>query len=343
MIGNALGFLQNDVAIDLGTANTLVYASGRGIVVEEPSVVAIVKPGSSAGGRVLAVGAEAKRMIGRTPGSIIASRPLKDGMIADFESTETMLRAFIDAAVGRRAMAQPRVVVGVPSGITEVAKRAVQDCARSAGAREVFLVPEPLAAALGAQLPVMEPVGSMIVDIGGGTTEVAVMSLGGMAATTSIRVAGDAMDEAIAAGIRRKFGCVVGERAAEEIKLQVGCASRLRELRSMTVKGRDVSTGAPRQFEYTSDDAADALTECVAQVTEAIRKTLEQTPPELAADILDQGIVLAGGGSLLAGLDEVLRDATGLPVSRADDPLRCVALGAGRILEDPGKLQRMAV
>ena len=343
MLGNAFGFLHQDLAIDLGTANTLVYATGRGVVVDEPSVVATARQGTNAAGKVIAVGLEAKKMLGRTPGSIAAVRPLKDGVIADFNMTDVMLRYFIDVAMGRRAVTQPRVLVGIPFGITEVEKRAVQDCARAAGAREVFLVPEPLAAALGAGLPVMEPIGSMIVDIGGGTTEVAVTTLGGIAASHSLRIAGDAMDEAIATNIRRKFGCIVGERTAEDIKMQVGCAARLREVRSITVKGRDATSNAPRQFTYTSDDAADALSDCVAQITEAIRKTLEQTAPELASDILDQGIVLAGGGAMLTGLDEVLRDATGLPVVLALDPLRCVVRGAGAILEDAGKLQRMAV
>jgi rod shape-determining protein MreB len=273
----------------------------------------------------------------------VAVRPLKDGVIADFEITEAMLRYFIQAAVGRRTLVHPRMVVCIPFGITEVEKRAVQESARSAGAREVFLVPEPLAAAIGAGLPVQEPLGSMIIDIGGGTTEVAVMSLGGIATSTSLRVAGDAMDDAIGSYVKRKFNCLVGERTAEDIKLAVGCAAPSREVKSITVKGRDLGSGIPRQFELTSDDAAEALQDCIAQIVEAVRATLERTPPELAADIVDQGLVLAGGGAMLTGLDEVLRDATGLPVVVAEDPLRCVALGAGAILESPELLKRMAL
>ncbi len=343
MIEQALGFFNSDIAIDLGTANTLVYATGRGIVVDEPSVVAVVKGPGQTVGRVLAVGTEAKRMVGRTPGNIVAIRPLKDGVIADFAITEAMLRHFIQVAVGRRTFVHPRMVVCIPFGITEVEKRAVQESARSAGAREVFLVPEPLAAALGAGLPVSEPIGSMVVDIGGGTTEVAVMSLGGIATSQSLRIAGDQMDEAIAGWIRRRYNCLIGERTAEEIKLAVGCASPMREVRSIHVKGRDLGSGVPRQFEFTSDDAAEALQDCVAQIIEAVRFTLEQTPPELAADIIDQGLILAGGGALLTNLDEVLRDATGLPVLLAEDPLRCVAQGAGQILENPELLRRIAL
>lgn len=343
MIEQAFGFLNNDIAIDLGTANTLVYATGRGVVVDEPSVVAIVRGPGQTVGRVLAVGSEAKRMVGRTPGNIVAIRPLKDGVISDFGVTESMLRHFIQAAVGRRTLIHPRMVVCIPFGITEVEKRAVQESARSAGAREVFLVPEPLAAALGAGLPVSEPIGSLIIDIGGGTSEVAVISLGGIATSQSLRVAGDQMDEAISAFIKRKFNCLIGERTAEEIKIAVGCAAPLRETRSIHVKGRDLATGVPRQFEFTSDDAAEALEDCVAQIIEAVRTTLEQTPPELASDIIDQGLVLAGGGALLTSLDEVLRDATGLAVVVAEEPLRCVVLGAGAILESEDLLRRMAL
>lgn len=343
MIDSALGFLSNDIAIDLGTANTLVYATGRGIVLDEPSVVAVSRGPGGGYGKVLAVGSEAKRMVGRTPGNIVAVRPLKDGVIADFALTEQMLRAFIDTALGRRAMLHPRMVVCIPFGITEVEKRAVQESARSAGAREVFLVPEPLAAAIGAGLPINDPVGSMIVDIGGGTTEVAVISLGGIATSQSLRVAGDQMDEAIAAWIRRRHNCLIGERTAEEIKLAVGCAAPITPIRSIHVKGRDLGAGVPRQFELTSDDAAEALQDCVAQIVETVRVTLEHTPPELASDIIDHGIVLTGGGALLLALDEVLRDATGLPVVVAEDPLRCVALGAGATLESAELLRRVAV
>ncbi len=343
MLESALGFLSSDLAIDLGTANTLVYATGRGLVVDEPSVVAMSKGPSGILGKVLAVGAEAKRMVGRTPGNIVAVRPLKDGVIADFEVTEAMLRYFINQAMGRRSFTHPRTVVCIPYRITEVEKRAVQESARSAGAREVLLIPEPMAAAIGAGLPVTEPIGSMIVDIGGGTTEVAVISLGGVATTQSLRIAGDAMDEAIVAYARRRFNCLIGERTAEEIKLSVGCAAPPRERMSMVVKGRDLSTGAPRQFEITGEDTAEALADAVAQIVEAVRSTLEKTPPELSADIIDQGVVLAGGGALLRGLDDVLRDATGLPVVVAEDPLRCVVMGAGECLEKPELLARVAM
>lgn len=343
MFENALGFLGTDLAIDLGTANTLVYATGRGIVVDEPSVVAVTRGPGGGVGKLLAVGAEAKRMVGRTPGNIVAIRPLKDGVIADFDITEQMLRHFIQAALGRRSFLNPRMVVCIPFGITEVEKRAVQESARSAGAREVFLVPEPIAAAIGAGLPINEPVGSLIVDIGGGTTEVAVITLGGIATSQSLRVAGDQMDEAISAYIKRKFNCLVGERTAEEIKLAVGTAAPLDEVRSIHVKGRDISSGTPRQFEFTTDDAAEALQDAVAQIIEAVRITLEQTPPELASDIIDQGLVLAGGGAQLTALDEVLRDATGLPVVVAEDPLRCVVLGAGQTLENEALLRRVAL
>ncbi len=343
MIDQALGFLSNDIAIDLGTSNTLVYAVGRGIVVDEPSVVAVARGPGNTWGKVQAIGAEAKRMVGRTPGNIVAVRPLKDGVIADFEITETMLRYFIEQALGKRLLMHPRMVVCIPYGITEVEKRAVQESARSAGAREVFLIPEPMAAALGAGLPVNEPVGSMIVDIGGGTTEVAVLCLGGVAVSQSLKVAGDSMDEAITQYIRRRYNCLIGERTAEEIKIAVGCASPLAEKKSVLVKGRDLGQGIPRQFEITSDDIAEALQDSIAQIIEIVRTTLEQTPPELAADIIDQGVVLAGGGALLQGLDEVLRDATGLPVLLAEDPMRCVALGAGEVLEDTELLRRMMV
>lgn len=343
MLEQALGFLGTDLAIDLGTANTLVYATGRGIVVDEPSVVAVTRGPGGMVGKILAVGTEAKRMVGRTPGNIVAVRPLKDGVIADFSVTEHMLRHFIQLALGRRNLVHPRMVVCIPFGITEVEKRAVQESARSAGAREVFLVPEPIAAALGAGLPVTDPVGSLVVDIGGGTTEVAVVTLGGIATSTSLRVAGDAMDEAIAAFVKRRYNCLIGERTAEDIKLAVGTAAPLAEPRSIHVKGRDLATGTPRQFEFTTDDAAEALQDCVAQIIEAVRQTLEQTPPELAADIIDQGLVLTGGGAQVMALDEVLRDATGLPVVVADEPLHCVVLGAGQTLENEALLRRVAL
>ncbi|MBM4365451.1 MAG: rod shape-determining protein [Deltaproteobacteria bacterium] len=343
MLESALGMFSSDLAIDLGTANTLVYATGRGLVVDEPSVVATQKGPGTVTGKVLAVGAEAKRMVGRTPGNIVAIRPLKDGVIADFDTTESMLRYFIQQALGKRSVSKPRVVVCIPFGITEVEKRAVQESARSAGAREVLLVSEPLAAAIGAGLPVTEPVGSMIVDIGGGTTEVAVISLGGIATSQSLRVAGDAMDEAIAAYVKRRFNCLIGERTAEDVKLAVGCAAPPPSRIAIRVRGRDLSNGTPREFELTGEDTAEALSDSVAQIIEAVRSTLERTPPELAADIIDQGIVLAGGGSQLRHLDEVLRDATGLPVVVAEDPLRCVVMGAGECLERPELLKRVAL
>ncbi len=343
MLESALGLLSCDLAIDLGTANTLVYATGRGLVVDEPSVVAMTKGPTGVVGRVLAVGAEAKRMVGRTPGNIVAVRPLKDGVIADFEVTEAMLRYFMEQAVGRRTLKHPKVVVCIPYRITEVEKRAVQESARSAGAREVLLVPEPLAAAIGAGLPVTEPIGSMIVDIGGGTTEVAVISIGGIATTTSLRVAGDAMDEAIISYVRRRYNVLIGERTAEQIKLTIGCAAPPPERMSLVVKGRDLSSGSPRQIELTGEDTAEALQDAVAQIVEAVRSTLERTPPELGADIIDQGIVLAGGGALLRHLDDVLREATGLPVVLAEDPLRCVVMGAGECLERPELLKRVAL
>jgi rod shape-determining protein MreB len=343
LLESALGLLSSDLAIDLGTANTLVYATGRGLVVDEPSVVAMARGPTGVIGRVLAVGADAKRMVGRTPGNIVAVRPLKDGVIADFEVTEAMLRYFMQQAMGRRSFKHPRAVVCIPYRITEVEKRAVQESARSAGAREVLLVPEPMAAAIGAGLPVTEPIGSMIVDIGGGTTEVAVISIGGIATTTSLRVAGDAMDEAIVAYARRRYNVLIGERTAEEVKLAIGCAAPPPERMSMVVKGRDLSSGTPRQIELTGEDVAEALVDAVSQIVEAVRHTLEKTPPELGADIIDQGIVLAGGGALLRHLDDVLRDATGLPVVLAEDPLRCVVMGAGECLERPELLKRVAL
>lgn len=343
MLESALGFLSSDLAIDLGTANTLVYATGRGLVVDEPSVVAMAKGPTGVLGKVLAVGLEAKRMVGRTPGNIVAVRPLKDGVIADFEVTEAMLRYFIAQAMGRRSFAHPRAVVCIPYRITEVEKRAVQESARSAGAREVILVPEPMAAAIGAGLPVQEPIGSMIVDIGGGTTEVAVISIGGVVTSTSLRIAGDAMDEAIIAYVKRRYNVLIGERTAEEIKVSIGCATPPPARISMVVRGRDLASGAPRQLELTGEDTAEALSDAVAQIVEAVRATLERTPPELSADIIDQGVVLAGGGALLRHLDDVLRDATGLPVVIAEDPLRCVVMGAGECLEKPELLKRVAL
>ena len=331
--GNAwhtlLGLFSQDISIDLGTANTLVFVKGRGIVLSEPSVVAIQR-GSS---RVLAVGDEAKRMIGRTPGNISAIRPLKDGVIADFDVTESMLRYFINKAQPRK-LNKPLVVVAIPSGITEVEKRAVRESALRAGAREVFLVEEPKAAAIGVGLPIHEPGGNMIIDIGGGTTEMAVISLDGIVVSRSIRIAGDEMDQAVIEHLRKHYNLMIGERTAEEIKIRIGSASPLNDELTMDVRGRDLASGLPKMVTITSQEVRQALSEPVRAIVEAARLTLEQTPPELSADLIDRGIVLAGGGSLLRGLDRMLADETGLPVHIADNPMTAVALGVGKGLED---------
>jgi len=328
-----LGWFSNDLAIDLGTANTLVYARGRGIVVSEPSVVAVVKDGRGAD-RVRAVGREAKDMLGRTPGNIVAIRPMKDGVIADFEVTEAMLRYFIARVHNRSTLVRPRIVIAVPSGITEVEKRAVRESAMSAGAREVYLIEEPMAAAIGAGLPVTEPSGNMIIDIGGGTTEVAVISLSGIVYSNSTRVGGDKMDEAVIDYIKRKYNMLIGERSAEEIKIQIGTAYPSDESRSMEVKGRDLVAGVPKTLTVKSEEVREALQGPINAVVDAVKVALERTPPELAADIVDKGIVMTGGGSLLRNLDILLRDETGLPVMLAEDPLTAVALGTGRCLDE---------
>ncbi len=326
------GMFSQDLAIDLGTANTLVYVKGKGIVLNEPSVVAVQKIGATT--KILAVGKEAKNMLGRTPGSIVAIRPLKDGVIADFEITEAMLRYFINKAHNnRRTMVKPRVIICVPSGVTEVEKRAVKESAESAGAREVFLIEEPMAAAIGAGLPITEPTGSMIVDIGGGTTEVAVISLAGIVFAKSVRVGGDKMDEAIVNYIRKKYNLLIGERTAEMIKITIGTAFPEDVLQRMYVKGRDLVAGIPKTIEITSEEVREAISEPVNIIVEAVRVALEQTPPELAADIVDKGIVLAGGGALIRNLDVLLREETGLPVMKADDPLCSVVLGSGKALD----------
>lgn len=325
------GMFSQDLAIDLGTANTLVYVKGKGIVLNEPSVVAVQK--TSTGMKILAVGHEAKNMLGRTPGSIVAIRPLKDGVIADFEITEAMLRYFINKAHNRRTMVKPRVIICVPFGVTEVEKRAVKESAESAGAREVFLIEEPMAAAIGAGLPITEPTGSMIVDIGGGTTEVAVISLAGIVFSKSVRVGGDKMDEAIVNYIRKKYNLLIGERTAENIKITIGTAFPDDNIEKMYVKGRDLVAGIPKTIEVTSEEVREAISEPVNIIVEAVRVTLEQTPPELAADIVDKGIVLAGGGALIRNLDVLLREETGLPIMRADDPLCAVVLGSGKALD----------
>jgi rod shape-determining protein MreB len=322
-------FGVRDMAVDLGTANTLVYLRGRGIVLSEPSVVAI----DQATGDVHAVGLEAKRMLGRTPGSISAIRPLKDGVIADFDVTEQMLRHFIQK-VHQHRFAHPRVVVCVPSGVTGVEKRAVEEATLSAGARQAYLIEEPMAAAIGAGLPVAEPTGNMIVDIGGGTTEVAVISLGGIVVSQSLRVGGDEMDEAIVNHLKREYKLLIGQQTAEEIKLEVGSAFQLKEELQAEVRGRDMLTGLPKTVILSSEEVRHALEEPVGQIIDAIRSTLDKTPPELSADIMDRGIVLAGGGALLQGLDQRLRQETHIPTHLAESPLTCVAVGAGRSLEE---------
>jgi rod shape-determining protein MreB len=328
-----LGWFSNDLAIDLGTANTLVYAKGKGIVVSEPSVVAVVKDGRGPD-KVRAVGKAAKEMLGRTPANIVAIRPMKDGVIADFEVTEAMLRYFIERVHNRSSnLVRPRIVIAVPSGITSVEQRAVRESALSAGAREVFLIEEPMAAAIGAGLPVTEPSGNMIVDIGGGTTEVAVISLSGIVYSNSTRVGGDKMDEAIINYVKRKYNLLIGERTAELIKVTIGTAYPSADVRSMEVKGRDLVGGVPKTLEIKSDEVLEALQEPINAIVEAVKLALERTPPELAADIVDKGIVMTGGGALLANLDILLREATGLPVMLAEDPLTAVANGVGRCLD----------
>jgi len=330
-----LGWFSNDLAIDLGTANTLVYARGKGIVASEPSVVAVVKDGR-APDKVRAVGKDAKEMLGRTPGNIVAIRPMKDGVIADFEVTEAMLRYFIERVHNRSAsFVRPRIVIAVPSGITSVEQRAVRESALSAGAREVFLIEEPMAAAIGAGLPVTEPSGNMIVDIGGGTTEVAVISLSGIVYSNSTRVGGDKMDDAIINFVKRKYNLLIGERTAERIKITIGSAYPSSEIETMEVKGRDLVGGVPKTLEIKSDEVLEALQEPINAVVEAVKVALERTPPELAADIVDKGIVMVGGGALLKNLDILLRETTGLPVMLAEDPLTAVVLGTGRCLEGP--------
>jgi len=331
------GFGGRDMAVDLGTANTLVYVRGRGIVLSEPSVVAI----DERSGEVHAVGVEAKRMLGRTPGTISAIRPLKDGVIADFDVTEQMLKHFIQK-VHQHRFAHPRVVVCVPSGVTGVEKRAVEEATLNAGAREAHLIEEPMAAAIGAGLPVSEPTGNMIVDVGGGTTEVAVISLGGIVVSQSLRVGGDEMDEAIISHVKKEYKLLIGQQTAEEIKLEIGSAFDLREEFHAEVRGRDMLTGLPKTVVLSSDEVRHALEEPVSQIIDAIRSTLDKTPPELAADIMDRGIVLAGGGALLAGLDERLRYETQMPTHLAESPLTCVAVGSGRSLEVLETMSRAA-
>ncbi len=334
------GFFSNDMAIDLGTANTLVYVKGEGIVLNEPSIVAI----HQADNTVLAVGKEAKAMLGRTPGNIVAIRPLKDGVIADFDVTEKMLGYFIRRVHKRRALVRPRIVIGVPSGITQVEKRAVRDSAMQAGAREVYLIEEPMAAAIGAGMPITEPGGNMVVDIGGGTTEVAVISLSGIVYSRSVRIAGDEMDEAIVQYIRKNYNLLVGERRAEEIKIRLGSAYPMGgDRKTMEVKGRDLIDGIPKTIVIGDDEIREALREPIMTIVDAVRTALERTPPELAADIVDKGIVLTGGGALLKGLDLLLRQETNLPITVAEDPLSCVALGTGKVLDELDLLKKVAI
>lgn len=339
MLNWLLGFFSSDIGIDLGTANTLVYVRDRGIVLREPSVVAI-QAGTT---RVLAVGEEAKKMLGRTPGNIVAIRPLRHGVISDFEITEAMLRYFIRKVhSSRNGMVRPRVIISVPSGITEVEKRAVKESAAHAGAREVYLIEEPMAAAIGVGLPVHEPAGNMIVDMGGGTTEVAIISLAGIVQSRSVRVGGDEMDEAIIQYMKRVYNLMIGERTAEEIKMSIGSAYPLGEEMSMEVKGRDLVAGLPKTITITSEEIREALQEPVSSIVEAIRITLERCPPELSSDLVDRGIVLAGGTSLLRGIDKLIAEQTGLPVHRAEDPLSAVAEGTGVVLSELNLLRKVA-
>lgn len=321
---------SNDMGIDLGTANTLVYVKGQGIVLSEPSVVAV----HAGTGKVLAVGQEAKRMLGRTPGEIVAIRPMKDGVIADFETVEKMIRYFINKVHNRATLVKPRIVIGVPSGITEVEKRAVRESAEQAGAREIYLIEEAMAAAIGADIPVNEPAGNMIIDIGGGTTEIAVISLSGMVISESIRVGGDEFDEAIIKYMRQQYNLVVGERTAEDVKLAIGNAFPEKKIDTFELKGRDAMSGLPRTLTMDSAEMRKAVKEPIDAILEGTMGVLEKTPPELAADIVERGIVMTGGGSLLKGLDKFLTKETGVPVLRAENPLNCVALGAGKYLEE---------
>jgi rod shape-determining protein MreB len=337
-----LGWFSSDLAIDLGTANTLVYVKGRGIVLSEPSVVAVRKDGRGTN-KVLAVGKEAKMMLGRTPGNIVAIRPMKDGVIADFEITETMLRHFIRKVHNRRSLIRPRIIVCVPSGITQVEKRAVRESAESAGAREVFLIEEPMAAAIGAGLPITEPTSNMVLDIGGGTTEVAVISLAGIVYSKSVRVGGDKMDEAILQHIKRKYNLLIGERTAELIKTTIGNAFAGDSVEKMQIKGRDLVSGIPKIIEIDSDEVRESISEQIETIVETVKIALEQTPPELAADIVDRGIVLTGGGALLQNLDKLLREETGLPITITEDPLSTVVLGSGKALDNLDILREVMI
>lgn len=335
------GWLSNDLAIDLGTANTVLYVKGKGIVLREPSVVAVRQDGRAS--KVLAVGSEAKQMLGKTPGNINAIRPIKDGVIADFEVTEAMLRYFINKVHNRRTLVHPRIMISVPSGITQVEKRAVKESAESAGAREVYLIEEPMAAAIGADLPITEPTANMIIDIGGGTTEVAVISLAGIVYAKSVRVAGDKMDEAILQYIKRQHNLAIGERTAELIKTTIGNVMPEEPCETMDIKGRDLVSGVPKTITITADEIQAAIAEQVDVIIEAVRVALEVTPPELAADIVDQGIVLTGGGALLKNLDKRLKESTGMPIIVAEDPLSSVVLGSGKALDNLDILKEVTI
>jgi len=337
-----LGKFSNDLAIDLGTANTIVYVKDKGIVLNEPSVVAVHQDARGMK-KVLAVGNEAKNMLGRTPGNIVAIRPMRDGVIADFDITEAMLKHFILSVHNRKSLVRPRIIISVPSGITQVERRAVRETVESAGAREIYLIEEPMAAAIGAGLPVVEPTSSMVVDIGGGTTEVAVISLAGIVYSKSVRVAGDKIDEAIVQYMKRKHNLLIGERTAEIIKMEIGCAYPFDEIKVGSIKGRDLISGIPKITETNSEEIREAINEQVTFIVDAIKDTLENSPPELAGDIVDRGIVLTGGGALLANIDILIREETGLPITITDDPLSAVARGAGMALEQINVLKDIAL
>jgi rod shape-determining protein MreB len=337
LLDHLANYFSNDIAIDLGTANTLVYVKGNGIVLNEPSVVAIDQKTK----RVYAVGAEAKAMLGKTPDHIVAIRPLKDGVIADFEITEVMLREFIRKAQKKRFFIRPRIVIAVPSGITEVERRAVTDSAQNAGAREVYLIAEPVASAIGVGLPVDKPSGNMVIDIGGGTTEIAVIALNGIVTDMSIRIAGDEMDEAIVLHIKKAYNLLIGDQTAEHVKMVIGSASKLKKEEEMEIKGRDLVSGIPKTLKISSVEVREALAEPLAQIVAAVKTALEQTPPELAADIVDRGIVMTGGGSLLRGFDVLLKEETNLPINVVEDPLTCVVLGCGRVLSNLHQYERI--
>jgi len=341
MLSRLLRIFSKDLAIDLGTANTLIYVEGKGIVLREPSVVAVKEEGRYK--RVVAIGEEAKRMLGKTPGTIKAIRPLREGVIADFEVTEAMIRYFIQKVHNRSYFVKPRIIISVPSGTTQVERRAVKESAESAGAREVYLIEEPMAAAIGAGLPVAEPVACMVVDIGGGTTEVAVISLGGIVVSHSIKVAGDKIDEAIVYYIKRKYNLLIGEATAEQVKIRIGDVLPQEPYPEMEIKGRDLITGVPKTITITSKEVQEAIKEPVDLIVQAIKQVLEATPPELAADLVDRGIMLTGGGALLKNLDKLISQETGLNVSVAEDPLLCVALGAGKALDNLDKLKDVMI